>query len=169
VLAFNPVTFVIAIVITIVVQALQCKPKDQQLAIRKGAGLCVTIGTYCSNKVLGACVTKKQGACCFNSKLARIINQQGRAQLGKSWGSPKSPQCQGFTAAELQSLDFSKMDFTEFYADIHASSLDSAAIQNAVTTRLTSDPSYYTGGSPTINPANPVVSVGAPIQGATQP
>lgn len=148
VVAFDPVTFVVAVVITIVVNALSCKPDDQQMAMRKGVGLCHTIGTYCAQKVLGSCVKKKQGACCFNSKLARIINEQGRPQIGKSWGTAQNPQCAGFTAAELQSLDFSRMDFTEFYADIQASALDTAAIQNAVTTRLRSNPSYYNGSTP---------------------
>ncbi len=146
VLAFNPVTFVIAVVIMVVVAALQCDQQDKQLAIRKGAGLCVVLGTWCAQTLLGSCVKKKQGACCFNSKLARIINVQGRPQLGKSFGTPKNPQCKGFTTAELQRLDFSRMDFTEFYSDIHASALDTAAIQNSITTRLNSNPSYYSTG-----------------------
>jgi conjugal transfer mating pair stabilization protein TraN len=50
--------------------------------------------------------------------LARILNEQGRAQLGRSWGGAESPDCSGFTVAQLQSLDFSRMDLTEFYAEI---------------------------------------------------
>ena len=153
VIAFDPVSFVIAIVIMVVMQALQCDQEDKQLAIRKGAGLCVVLGTWCAQKVLGSCVKKKQGACCFNSKLARIINEQGRPQLGKSFGTPKDPQCAGFTPAELQRLDFSRMDFTEFYSDIQASALDTAAIQNAITNRLNSNPSYYSAGGQSGTPS----------------
>ncbi|MDR0233572.1 MAG: conjugal transfer protein TraN, partial [Zoogloeaceae bacterium] len=29
---------------------------------------------------------KRDGYCCFPSKLARIIQEQGRTQLGKPWG-----------------------------------------------------------------------------------
>ncbi len=157
VLAFNPVTFVIAVVVMVVVAALSCDQQDKQLAIRKGAGLCVVLGTWCAQDILGSCVKKKQGACCFNSKLARIINEQGRPQLGKTFGTPKNPQCKGFTTAELQRLDFSRMDFTEFYSDIHAKALDSAAIQNSITTRLNASPSYYsTGGQSRPRTGTPV-------------
>jgi len=153
VIGFDPTTFAISIVIMIVMSALSCSSGDQQLMIRKGAGLCVTLGTYCSQEILGSCVKKKQGSCCFNSRLSRIINEQGRAQIGKSWGSPESPQCTGFTPAELQSLDYSQMNFSEFYADIHASALDTAALQSAVTSRLTSNPSYYSTGTPPATPS----------------
>ena len=40
--------------------------------------------------------------CCFNSMLARIVNEQGRAQVGKGWGGAQSPDCSGFTVAQLQ-------------------------------------------------------------------
>ena len=33
------------------------------------------------------------------------------------WGSAKNPQCDGLTIEQLQSLDFSQIDFSEFYAD----------------------------------------------------
>jgi conjugal transfer mating pair stabilization protein TraN len=56
--------------------------------------------------------------CCFNSRLARILNEQGRAQLGKGWGGAQSPDCSGFTLVQLQALDFSRMDLSEFYAEI---------------------------------------------------
>ncbi len=64
---------------------------------------------------------RKESSCCFNSRLARIINEQGRAQLGKGWGSQKHPDCSGFTAAELEKLDFSKIDLSEFIAEIMGS------------------------------------------------
>ena len=50
-------------------------------------------------------------SCNFNSKLARIINEQGRPQLNKGWGSASNPECKGFTPEEFQKLDFSKIDF----------------------------------------------------------
>jgi conjugal transfer mating pair stabilization protein TraN len=94
-------------------------------------------------------VTKKESYCCFNSRLARIINEAGRSQISKSWGGAKSPDCSGLTPEELQSLDFGQMDLTEFYAEIQATSLDTSAISTAIQNRIVSDPtpSYY--------PANP--------------
>ena len=37
-----------------------------------------------------------------------------------SWGTPESPSCEGFTAQDLEKLDFSKLDLEEFYQDIYA-------------------------------------------------
>ena len=50
--------------------------------------------------------------------LARIVNEQGRAQVGKGWGNAKTPDCSGFAVAQLKSLDFAAMDLSEFYASL---------------------------------------------------
>ena len=150
VVAFDPVSFVVGIAIQFVMEALlSCDQSDQMVAMRKSTHLCHYLGSYCSSKFLGGCVEKKESYCCFNSRLSRIINEQGRSQIGKSWGGAKSPNCTGFTPEELQSLDFGQMDLTEFYAEIQTKPLDTAAIQSAIQNRLVSDPSasYF--------PANP--------------
>lgn len=57
--------------------------------------------------------------CVFPSKLARIVQEQGRGdQLGISFGDYKNPNCSGLTPDELQRIDFGKIDFSEFVADI---------------------------------------------------
>ena len=80
-------------------------------------GLCAYVGTYCSSSFLGVCLTKRKVYCCFESKLSRILQEQGRQQLNKPWGKPKTEQCQGFTIDEFARLDLSKMDFSEVYAE----------------------------------------------------
>jgi conjugal transfer mating pair stabilization protein TraN len=50
--------------------------------------------------------------------LARIVNEQGRTQIGKGWGGAESPDCTGFTVAQLQTLNFAAMDLTEFYTSL---------------------------------------------------
>jgi hypothetical protein len=76
---------------------------------------CHYLGDYCAERIpLAGCVQKKKTFCCFSSPLARIIQEQGRPQLGKGWGDPKSPDCSGFTVDEFQKLDFSKIDFSEW-------------------------------------------------------
>ena len=91
------------------------------------------IGNFCSKELnLGftkICVQKSDSYCAFKSSLARIIQEQGREQLGISWGSAKSPECRGFTPEEFQKIDFSKIDLTEFVKDIQ-SSVQSSVIQN---------------------------------------
>ena len=82
--------------------------------------LCHGVGSYCSSRlpIIRLCIETTESYCCFNSRLARILNEQGRAQLGRGWGGAKSPDCSGFTVAQLQALDFSRMNLAEFYAEI---------------------------------------------------
>ena len=70
---------------------------------------------------LGKCLKTKKTYCCFNSKISRVITEQGRAQLGKGWGSAESPDCGGFTTDELSHLQFDKMDLGEIASDIAGS------------------------------------------------
>ncbi len=99
-----------------------CKPEEIKEANQAANGMCHIVGTYCASKMLFACMVKKRTSCCFGSRLARIIHEQGRPQLvnfkNNVWGSAKSPNCRGFTPTEFQSLDFSQMDLTEFTEDI---------------------------------------------------
>ena len=118
---------------------LSCSEQDKTTAMKRDANLCVEFGDYCSSciNVFGkcvACLERTKSYCCFNSELARIINEQGRAQIGKTWGSDtaRNPDCSGFTVAQLQSLDFSQMDLSAFYAEITPTILNpGTAVGNA--------------------------------------
>lgn len=100
------------------VNLASCTANEKTVAMTKLAGGCHYVGKYCSHQVLGACRLWKQSYCCFDSKLARIVQEQGRGQLNIVWASPKHPDCRGFTADELQHVNFSIIDFTEYYQDI---------------------------------------------------
>lgn len=95
----------------------ECTTNEQRLALSRQGGLCHYVGSYCSNRNLFGCTSRKETHCCFKSKLARIIHEQGRIQLGMNWGSSEAPNCASITIEQLQSLDFSQIDFSEFYAD----------------------------------------------------
>jgi hypothetical protein len=86
--------------------------------------------------ILGTCLETTQSYCCFNSRLARVLNEQGRAQLGRGWGGAKNPDCAGFSLAQLQTLDFSRMDLTEFYAEIAPTLPDVGALANKARNRV---------------------------------
>ena len=123
-IAFDPVSFAIAIAVMVVVQLLSCTKPEKTLAIKRGQNLCVYVGDQCTTRVLGLCVTRTQTHCCFNSRLSRIINQQGRTQLGRTFGTPDAPNCNGFTEADINALDFSTMDLSEFFNEIVARTPD---------------------------------------------
>lgn len=98
-----------------------CDSEEKALGKAKEKLLTVYVGTYCSKKVLGVCLQKKKAYCQFDSKLAQIVQAQGRkGQLGIGFGSGKNPDCRGITVEELQSLKFDRMDFSNFYSDLNA-------------------------------------------------
>lgn len=100
-----------------------CSSDEKALGKAKEKKLTVYVGEYCSKKVLGVCLEKKRGYCQFDSKLARIVQEQGRRdQLGVGFGKGKSPDCRGITVDELQRLDFGVMNFSDFYSDLDAGS-----------------------------------------------
>jgi conjugal transfer mating pair stabilization protein TraN len=95
-----------------------CKAKEKGLSKKRKAGLCHRIGTYCAKKILGKCIQKKTTYCCFNNKLLKAFHEQGRPQIKLGWGKPDKPLCRGFTIAEIQRIDFSKLDLREVYEDL---------------------------------------------------
>ena len=97
--------------------ALGCSREEMLLHQKDAQGLCAYVGTYCSSSFLGVCLTKRKVYCCFESKLSRILQEQGRRQLNKPWGKAREEQCRGFTLDEFSRLDLSQMDFSEVYAE----------------------------------------------------
>ena len=96
-----------------------CDSEEKALGKAKENKLTVSVGEYCSQKVLGVCLQKKRSYCQFDSKLAQIVQQQGRAwQLGIGFGAAKSPDCRGITVDELQRINFDQLDFANFYEDL---------------------------------------------------
>lgn len=103
--------------------ATSCSPAEFEEWSLQEKKFCHVVGTYCDTKFLGMCMAHKESSCCFTSKLARIIHEQGRPQLKAfgedgGWGSPKNPNCRGFTPDEFQMLDFGQIDLSEYVADL---------------------------------------------------
>lgn len=91
------------------------------------------MGSYCSKRIKygvgSVCVQTTESYCCFNSQLARIIQEQGRLQLQSfapdgNWGTETSPNCIGLTPDQFQMLDFSKIDLSEYFEELSASISD---------------------------------------------
>ena len=84
----------------------------------------VSVGSYCKKRIrFIGCVQRARVYCVFSTKLARIVQEQGRPQLQAfgatgGWGTPENPRCEGFTPEEFQALDFSQIDFSEFFGDL---------------------------------------------------
>lgn len=86
--------------------------------------LCHFVDSKCTKKLdLGfykTCLRTGYKHCCYNSKFTRILVEQAYSQLGYNWGSYDSPNCTQLSFDDLNRLDFSKMDFSEFVGEIQA-------------------------------------------------
>lgn len=99
-----------------------CTRADEPiLKEKRKAGHCRKAGRYCGEKIdLGftsVCISYVESWCCFSGKLGRILQEQGRAQLGIGWGSGKEPNCRGFTPEEIEQIDWSQLDLSEYFQD----------------------------------------------------
>ena len=90
-----------------------CNNEEKQLGLNKQNYLTTYVGDECDKSLpLVGCIEKSKVYCSFPSKLARIIQEQGRfTQLGINFGDGDNPNCQGLNISQLQSLDFSKINF----------------------------------------------------------
>ena len=91
-----------------------CSASERELAEERNAGNTHYLGRYCSKKTFfGVCIRHSRAWCVFGSKLGRILQQQGRRQLGIGWSN-----CRGFTVGEIEGIDFARLDLTEFTQDL---------------------------------------------------
>ncbi len=97
-----------------------CDENEQALAQRRALHQCHQVGTYCAHRdpILRKCTSKKTSFCCFGNRFARLLQEQGRAQLGLGWGAAEGPDCRGLTVEELSRLDLSRMNFSELFEDL---------------------------------------------------
>jgi conjugal transfer mating pair stabilization protein TraN len=123
-----------------------CNKQEKDLFKLRKSKLCHHVGSWRGKKWNK--FKKYQSHCCFKSKLAKIIQVQGRQQLGIGWGDHKNPDCRSLNLEELRRLDFSKIDFTELYTDI----VDKVSSgMNASQEKINQKMGSYKDGGPAIN------------------
>ena len=137
-----------------------CDDQEKQLIKQQETKACHYVGTYCSNKsFFGVCLQKSMRYCCFEGSLARIVNEAGRPQVNKGWGSAKNADCSGFTIDQFQQLDLSKVDFSDFYSKA-LSGLTQPSASSATSSIQSTLNTLYSGGTP-VNPmAMPTLPTG---------
>lgn len=131
----------------------KCDKDEKELRELRNKNLCVQVGTYCAEKKLGVCLRKKTSFCCYGTKMSRLIQQNGRTQLGIGFGAPESPNCAGLSADELSRIDFSQIDFSEMYEDIRNKTAPKGqehSLAQVSTTRIQENMTLLT--KPSLNP-----------------
>ena len=96
----------------------QCDQESKELGKAKENGTVIYIDSD-DNCVLGGLCSHKKRYCVFPSKLARIIQENGRRdQLHISFGNYDHPDCRGLSPSEFSQLDLKQVNFSEVYSDI---------------------------------------------------
>lgn len=98
--------------------ATKCSAEEQELQAARTQARCVFIGSRDKNKVAGVVLSREQVYCCYETKMARVFQEQARRQLGLGFGSADSPQCRGLTVEEFQRVDWSKVDLREVFKEV---------------------------------------------------
>ena len=89
-----------------------------ELAAKKQLKSCKDVGSFCDSKdpITGLCWIRKESYCCYNSPLARILNEQIKPQLGMNFGTPQNPVCTGIKVSDLKKVDWSQVNLDEWLA-----------------------------------------------------
>lgn len=108
---FNPYVFGALVAIQVIQSLRSCSQEEQMLSMHMGANLSAFVKEECTKKIpiIGTCIEWTSTYCSFNSVLARVINMQGKPQLGLN-----TSDCKGVTVEQISKIDFTKIDFREF-------------------------------------------------------
>lgn len=94
-----------------------CEKEEFELGAKRQLKVCHYVGSYCASDIVGICIEKKESYCCYNSPLARIMQEQIRMQgVDGGWGSGKHPRCEGLTPAQLAGVNWDAVDLSEWLA-----------------------------------------------------
>ena len=116
-LAWAMTAYMIYSIVMILIRIIwRCERDEFELGAKRELRSCHYVGSYCDSDFLGVCIEKQKAFCCFNTPLARIINEQAYPQLGRSWGDSEYPDCSGLSLHELERLDWSRIDLSEWLA-----------------------------------------------------
>lgn len=97
-----------------------CTSDEKYLMQLRQKNLCVYAGKQIKKNKLGIKSITKHHFCCFNNILEKTIQVQARAQLGLNFGGGDNPNCRGLTLQELERVDFTKINFSEFAAEVQS-------------------------------------------------
>lgn len=108
--------------------AYACEETELELEVKRQLKVCQDYGSYCKQRVLGACVEQRYVSCCYNSPLSRIMMTQiydqlgtspqnvGAQAIGGSVGDPSNPYCGGLPIEDVDRVDFSAINLDEWIA-----------------------------------------------------
>ena len=80
--------------------------------MQREIGSCSYAGTYCSKKVLGTCLKKREAYCCYKSPMSKTLRASAEPGGVIPHGNPKQPDCGGIPLDEMDRINWDSIDFT---------------------------------------------------------
>ena len=107
----------------------KCNEGDFETAAKAETGSCHFVGSY--TKKIGLGIKKKyKSYCCYQSPLARIVNEQVKKTQpqvlglsGDPWGSAEDPICGGIPIEKIDSINWDLIDLSEWEGIIASNDL----------------------------------------------
>ena len=112
---------------------VSCSEEEEKLFKERKEKKCI----FVEQRSLKGGLEKERTYVCFPSILSRIIQEEGRAQLGKDWGDGDEPKPEGLSLNELQAINFDTVDFSDFIAGLKEK-IDSDSIKSLLKERVSS-------------------------------
>ncbi|MBU2840123.1 conjugal transfer protein TraN [Acidithiobacillus thiooxidans] len=103
-----------------------CKKEEFELGEKRKVHECQNLGTECVEKFMGFCLEHKDIFCCYGSPLSRIIASQikiGQPSVAGGYGTPKNPDCGGFTPQQLANVDWNDVSLSAWTAMLQQAGL----------------------------------------------
>lgn len=122
-MSFAMTAYTVYVVTMLAIQMIyKCEQKEFELNAKRTLDNCISLGRYCKQRTgIGkSCLEYRHVYCCYNSPLARIINEQVGPQLGLGYGTKKNPVCAGIPLDRLEEVDWSKVNLDEWLAILQA-------------------------------------------------
>jgi len=123
--------------------ASYCGQEPLDLKARIDAGAAHHLGTRCTSRFLGICLSWSYDYCTYKSKLGRVFQEQVDLQTGAQFQWLQTPECPPLTIAQLADVDPTTMELGEVFGDM----LDQAdePVQDLVIEFLETEMGLYNG------------------------
>ena len=95
-----------------------CKDEEFDLAIQREVDMCSYAGTYCSQRVLGACLKRRESYCCYKSPMSKALRASAEPSGQLRHGSASSPDCDGLPIDQIDRVDWNAINFNGLIANM---------------------------------------------------
>lgn len=107
---------VYAVTMLVIKMIYKCTKDELELNVNRVLKNTHYIGSYCRKEVLGMCVEKREVYCVYKSPLSRILQEQIRRQLGRTFGTTEEPDCGGLSISDFEEVDWTMVNLDEWLA-----------------------------------------------------